>query len=264
MGRRVLVVDDDRGIRESFQVALDGYCEVLVSSTSAEALAILKAQPIDLVVLDYCLPDRPGSNVLQMIKREWSAVPVIVITAYGSESLCAELFRLGARAYFSKPYDVDAVLGTIRTLLAVPKRRRRQNVLRALPPIGSSGRAREIHPGIQTALLWIQANYAEPMALPDVARLAGMSPFHFCRQFKALVGHGFHQHVIALRLEKAKELLRASTDRVAEVAFAVGFSDLSSFYKAFHRATGRSPSAWRRAARSTGPSNLIEQNRKKT
>ena len=248
MRGRVLVVDDDPGIRESFELALQDHCDVVTASSLAEANAVLKGRAIDLVVLDYCLRDGPGSDVLQTIKRDWPSLPVIVITAYGSETLCAELFRLGARDYFPKPYNVDAVVAAVKELLALPKDGTRQNVLRDLRSPGIALHARPLHSGIQRALLWMQANYDERLSLRQVANAAGLSPFHFCRTFKATVHCGFRQYLTRLRIDKAKERLRQSQESVTEVAFAVGFSDLSCFYKAFHRATGQSPAAWRRSA----------------
>jgi len=249
MRQRILVVDDDAGIRESFVLAFQNHCEVLTAPSAVEAMTILNGHALDLVVLDYCLPDGPGSDVLQRIKRDWPSLPVIVITAYGSETLCAQLFRLGAREYFSKPYSLDAVVGAVKDLLAVPKAGTRRDALRARPVAECVQASRPFHPGIQRALLWIEAHYADPISLPQIAREAAMSPFHFCRTFKTVVGRGFHHHLTRLRVEKAKEMFRESQRDVIEVAFVVGFSNLSCFYTAFRRVTGQSPCAWRRSAR---------------
>lgn len=246
MARQVLVIDDDPGIRESLELVLQDDCGVLTASSAVEGLTILREHALDLVVLDYCLPDGPGSHVLQAIKRHWSSLPVIVITGYGSESLCVQLFRLGARDYFSKPYDVGALVATVRRLLSLPKGGSRENILFPRASAEERGISGHLHPGIERALVWLQTNYAEPVSLALGAKVAAMSPFHFCRAFKLAVGAGFHRYLTHLRVERAKELLRQSRARVADVAFEAGFSDLSSFYKAFHRATGRSPGAWRR------------------
>jgi len=249
MASQVLVVDDDPGIRESFELGLQDHCKVLTASSAVEAITTLKGHAVDLVVLDYCLPDGPGSDVLQRIKQDWPSLPVIVITAYGSETLCAQLFRLGAREYFSKPYNLSVVVGTVKDLLAVPKDGTRRNALRAPPFAECVPASRPVHPGIQRALLWIEAHYADPISLRRVANEAAMSPFHFSRTFKAVVGVGFRDYLTRLRVEKAKEILRASDGDVTDVALMVGFSNLSCFYTAFRRTTGQSPCAWRHSAR---------------
>lgn len=254
--QRILVIDDDPGIRESFECALRDHCEVLTAASATEALTLLRERAPDLVVLDYCLPDGPGSHILQTIKREWPAVPVMVITAYGSETLCAQLFGLGARAYFPKPYDFDVLLGTVKRLLALPKDGSRQNALATAPSAEVPRACRDLHPGIQRALGWIQTHYTEPVSLEQAAKEAAISPFHFCRTFKIVVGMGLREYLTRLRVEKAKEILRASDREATEVAFMVGFSNLSCFYTAFRRITGESPCAWRRSARETPPRNF--------
>lgn len=245
MEEQLLVIDDDAGIRESLSLAFAGLCRVLTASTIAEGLALLHQNPIDLVVLDYCLPDGPGTRAIRLVKTHWPSIPVIVITGYGSESLCAEFLRLGARAYFPKPYDLGSLMLTVKRLLEIPKTGTRENVLAALPT-RQPDKNFDLPAGIERALLFIRANYTEPITLDQVAREAAMSLFHFCRTFKAALGVGVYHYVLQLRVEKAKQLLRDPQLTVAEVAFEAGFTDLSSFYRVFRLMTGQRPGEWRR------------------
>jgi len=79
----------------------------------------------------------------------------------------------------------------------------------------------------------------------DVARDAGISPFHFIRQFEAMFGATPHQFRTQARLERARELLLAGQS-VTEVCFAIGFSSLGGFSDLFSRTVGTAPSAYRR------------------
>jgi AraC-like DNA-binding protein len=79
----------------------------------------------------------------------------------------------------------------------------------------------------------------------DVARDAGISPFHFIRQFDAVFGATPHQFRTQARLERARALL-ATGQSVTEVCFAVGFSSVGSFSDLFSRSVGTPPSAYRR------------------
>ncbi len=247
MPKHVLVVDDDLGIRETLGVALSVNCEVLTAGSMGDGLSILRASSIDLVVLDYCLPDGPGADALRLIKRSWPSLPVIVITGYGSESVCAHLFRLGARDYFSKPYDLNALVRTVRELLACPKKRLRRNVLAPLPSATRREGVPMAHPGIQRALSWTHVHYTEPISMENAAKEASLSRCHFCRLFKGAVGMGYRDYLTRYRVEKAKELLRYHQLNATEVAYAAGFADYSSFYEAFRRATGQGPRTWRQA-----------------
>ena len=88
-----------------------------------------------------------------------------------------------------------------------------------------------------------------PLSIRAVAREAGMSPFHFIRQFEALFGLTPHQYRIQSRLEHAKRLLAVSKYSVTEVCMEVGMSSLGSFSDLFARRVGATPSAYQHRAR---------------
>jgi AraC family transcriptional regulator len=96
------------------------------------------------------------------------------------------------------------------------------------------------------AALWIDERSAEPIALDDMAREAGWSPFHFLRVFGAVLDVTPHQYLVRCRVRKAAALLVQDPKRaVTDVALDVGFADLSNFVRSFRRATGLAPRAWR-------------------
>jgi AraC-like DNA-binding protein len=84
-----------------------------------------------------------------------------------------------------------------------------------------------------------------PLSIRDVARRAGVSPFHFIRQFQALFGETPHQFRIRARLNRAKQLLATSDYSVTDVCMEVGFSSLGSFSDLFARRIGAPPSTCR-------------------
>jgi transcriptional regulator GlxA family with amidase domain len=91
------------------------------------------------------------------------------------------------------------------------------------------------------------ARYAEPLAVADMARAAGLSQGHFSREFKRAFGESPHQYLLTRRLERAATLLRVTDWPVAEICFAVGAGSLGSFTASFGRVFGRSPTAYRRS-----------------
>ena len=95
--------------------------------------------------------------------------------------------------------------------------------------------------------------YDRPLSIRDVARRAGVSPFHFIRQFQALFGETPHQFRIRARLNRAKQLLATSDYSVTDVCMEVGFSSLGSFSDLFARRIGAPPSSYRRTIRSLMP-----------
>jgi AraC-like DNA-binding protein len=99
-----------------------------------------------------------------------------------------------------------------------------------------SGRRRAVE-----AALWLEASLAEPVGLEDVARQAGLSPFHFLRVFRDAIGVTPHQYLVRLRLREAARLLAEGSMPVTQVALEVGFQDLSNFVRTFKRAAGVPP-----------------------
>jgi AraC family transcriptional regulator len=99
------------------------------------------------------------------------------------------------------------------------------------------------------AARWIDANAHEPIDLESLAGLFGLSPFHFLRIFARVLGVTPHQYLVRSRLRRAARLLACDARPITEVAFDVGFGDLSNFVRTFHRAAAVSPRDFRRAAK---------------
>ncbi|MFF3455011.1 helix-turn-helix domain-containing protein [Streptomyces sp. NPDC002730] len=108
-------------------------------------------------------------------------------------------------------------------------------------------------PAVAAAMAHIEAHLAEPLTVPDIAQVAGVSHNHLTRLFRAETGSTVIAHIRRRRLERARHLLRASTLAIPAVAAAVGIPDLQAFNKACHRELGGSPRAVRAAAPSPRP-----------
>lgn len=91
----------------------------------------------------------------------------------------------------------------------------------------------------------VDARYAEPLDVDDLARAAGLSRAHFSRQFRTAFGETPHAYLLTRRLERAAALLRATDRSVIEVCFAVGLRSVGSFTTSFTRAYGLTPTAYR-------------------
>jgi len=113
----VLVVDDEPQILRVMRASLPirGY-EVLTASTAEEALNQLSKQVPDLVILDLAMPEMSGLEVCRRV-REFSSVPIIVLSAKGSESDKVAALDLGADDYVTKPFGMDELLARVRAVL---------------------------------------------------------------------------------------------------------------------------------------------------
>jgi AraC-like DNA-binding protein len=99
------------------------------------------------------------------------------------------------------------------------------------------------------AALWIDAHAREPIDLEDAAGEVGLSPFHFLRLFRRVLGVTPHQYLVRSRLRRAAQLLADDGHSITEIAYEVGFADLSNFVRSFHSAAGVSPRRFRKAAK---------------
>jgi AraC family transcriptional regulator len=94
---------------------------------------------------------------------------------------------------------------------------------------------------------YIEEHLAEQISLTTLARLAGLSRYHFCRAFRQSFGTPPHRYHGGRRIARARTLLAESASMVTEIGLAVGFCETSSFSAAFRKATGQTPTAYRRS-----------------
>jgi AraC family transcriptional regulator len=99
----------------------------------------------------------------------------------------------------------------------------------------------------RTVTSYIEEHVAERIPLATLAQLVRLSPYYFCRAFKQSFGLPPHRYHGERRIELAKTLLAKPASSVTEVGLAVGFSETSSFTAAFRKATGMTPTSYRRS-----------------
>ena len=106
----VLVVDDEEGVRASVRAILEETCDVLEAANGAQALEVMKAHEVDLVMLDQRMPGEAGIDVLPRIKAADPSTIVVIATAVRELRTAVEALKRGAYDYLTKPFDVDDIL----------------------------------------------------------------------------------------------------------------------------------------------------------
>ena len=119
LGRRgnVLVVDDEDGVRDSIRAILEENCNILEAEHGEQALDIVQAQDVDVVMLDQCMPGDAGIAVLPKIHAVDPTIVVVLATAVRDVRTAVEAMRLGAYDYLVKPFDVDDILMLVQRAL---------------------------------------------------------------------------------------------------------------------------------------------------
>ena len=113
----ILIVDDEPQIRKFLRISLTAQTyRVIEAATGAEGLAKTALERPDLVVLDLGLPDEDGQTILKEI-REWSSVPVLILSVRADEQEKVRALDAGANDYVTKPFGIQEFLARVRVLL---------------------------------------------------------------------------------------------------------------------------------------------------
>ncbi len=130
----ILIVDDERGPRESLRMILAPTYNVTQAENGARALEILRQDHVDLVTLDLNMPGMKGEDVMRTIRSEFPKVQVIVITGCGTVESAADGIRVGISDYLQKPFDVVQVTASVTR--ALKRQRARLRLVDFLSELG--------------------------------------------------------------------------------------------------------------------------------
>jgi two-component system nitrogen regulation response regulator NtrX len=150
MAATILLVDDEPQILQALKGLLqDEDFEVLTAPEGETALRLAREELPDLVMLDIALPGRDGLEILKDLKDQHPALPVIMISAYGSVENAVKATRLGAYDFIEKPPHADKILLSVRNALEMARlsdenRRLRQQAIPAREIIGTSAAIQEV------------------------------------------------------------------------------------------------------------------------
>ncbi len=118
MSHKILIVDDELGVRESLKLILGDHYNLILTEDGAQALDCLKnAADIGLVLMDIKMPKMNGLEVLAQMKKEYPKLNVIMITGYKSVETATEAVKLGACGYIVKPFKSDEIMKKVRSVL---------------------------------------------------------------------------------------------------------------------------------------------------
>lgn len=118
---RILMIDDHALVREGMARVIESLqpdAVIRPAGSFAEGMAIVEREPLDLVLLDLLLPDRPGLEALRALRASHPELPVVVVSAAGDAPTVLQVLDLGARAFVSKSSDTAVLCGAISAVLA--------------------------------------------------------------------------------------------------------------------------------------------------
>ncbi len=115
---KILLVDDDESIRDSMSMFFEEEgCKLIGMANAEDAIQTLIHEPYDIIISDYKLPGMDGLDFFRLVSKTRPDAIKILITAYGSEDLFREAYRLGVQDLILKPLTVDAIEKSLGVLL---------------------------------------------------------------------------------------------------------------------------------------------------
>ena len=230
--------------------SLPGCYEVLHINRADSVPAAIRRTVPNFLCFEYDHPVAEQLDLLRDTRLEWPSLPVLMITVSHSEDLAVFALRMRVWDYLVMPVSGEE-LGVRFDMLSRMSENPDGNAAgHSVARVGGDGGDCEVQgstrqKSIVPALGFVEENLPEKISLGDVARLCGMGRFQFSRAFKQVQGITFQEFLMQRRINRAIELLRHPKASVTDVAFAVGFNDLSYFARVFRRYTGVSPSLYR-------------------
>lgn len=112
--KKVLIVDDEEGVRESLKLILENHYDLIAAEDGEQAMEILKnAKDVGVVLLDIKMPRYSGLEILQQMRGQYPEIKIIMVTGYKSVETAQEAVRLGASGYLVKPFKSEEILSTV-------------------------------------------------------------------------------------------------------------------------------------------------------
>jgi signal transduction histidine kinase/DNA-binding response OmpR family regulator/ligand-binding sensor domain-containing protein len=239
----VLVVEDNVKIHHFLDNHLTDYNLKFVIS-GKEGIEMAKKIVPDLIVCDIMLPDFHGYHVVKELKQHMatSHIPVIMLTALVSEDNVIKALNIGADDYVTKPFTIDRLKARINNLLHLREKLREIYSLKTdIKPeeISANPVDQEFYKKLNEIIIENMENY--DFSVVNLAESMNMSRIQLYRKVNSITNKGPAEMIRKIRLQHSKELLKNSDLTVADVAVKVGYSESSSYIRAFVQEYGISP-----------------------
>lgn len=246
----ILVVEDNKDMRDYIRSILSEYYNVLEASQGEEGLQVLKANNVDFIISDLMMPVMDGMEFSRRVKNDFSVshIPFLMLTAKTSDEARLESYKMGADAFLLKPFDENLLLVRISNILENRKRFQQKFALsldvRELGVEEESGDKKFLDKAISV----VKENYGNSeFDVSDFIEAMGVSKNLLNKKMQSLTGQSAGQFIRNYRLNLARELLIRNREtharNVSEIAYEVGFNDPKYFTRCFTRHFNVTPSS---------------------
>jgi signal transduction histidine kinase/ligand-binding sensor domain-containing protein/DNA-binding response OmpR family regulator len=244
-GSRILIVEDNPDVTSYIYSFLDQQYRIMTAENGKEGLKKVLDKYPDLIISDVMMPEMDGFEFCQKVKHDEriSHIPVILLTAKADLESKIEGLEFGADDYVTKPFEARELLIRVKNL--IEQRRKLREKFTALVDLNPADiAASSMDEQLLNRLLAVFEDHMEEpdFSIEQLAREIGMSRSHLNRKIQALTNVSTSEFIRTLRLQRAARMLTHASGTISEIAYKVGFNNLSYFSKAFRKHFGKLPS----------------------
>ena len=255
----MLVVEDHADLNQFICSYFENNFVMQSAFDGDEALEKIDRLMPDIIITDLMMPKRDGKSLVEAIRGndEWAHIPIIVLSAKSQATSKIELYELGVDNFLAKPFDIEELEAVVNATLK--QRKQLRDIFRS-KHLNTETIAEKEHVQViqteQTEELVIEASTLledlkayisdhideSELSVNEIAKQMGMGRNRFQKEVKELSGLTPVEFVRSYRLNEARLMLKDKSRNVSEVAYAVGFSNLSYFTRSFKQEFGILPS----------------------
>jgi DNA-binding response OmpR family regulator len=239
--RIMLVVDDNQDVRKFISGNFSENFHVMEARNGEEGWNIAVKTIPDIILSDIIMPEVDGYELCHRLKNDerTSHIPVLLLTALHSKEHELKGITTGADDYITKPFDLSVLQAKVENMLSIRDSLREKYtgtmVLEPTNVVIASPDERFLHKAIEV----VENNIADAdLDIESFSLKVGVSRMQLYRKLQALTNMTVKEFIRHIRLKRAAQMLDQDKLNVSEVAYAVGFKDLSHFRKSFKQEFG--------------------------
>ncbi|WP_156102227.1 tetratricopeptide repeat protein [Muricauda sp. MAR_2010_75] len=243
----ILIVEDNDDVRFYIKQHLGKAYHIKDAISGNEGFKVAQKTIPDLIISDVMMPGMDGLSLCKKLKTDerTSHIPVILLTALASQASKVEGIETGADDYIIKPFDRKELVARVKNRID-QRRLLREKYSRqlTLEPKLLAVTSTDEH-FLERILRIVEQHLDDStFGVGDLARETGMSRTQLFRKMRALIDQSPQDFIRDFRLKRAAQLLKGRAGNVSEIAYQVGFNNLSYFTKRFKELFGNTPSEY--------------------
>jgi YesN/AraC family two-component response regulator len=244
---KILVVEDNHDLRQFIIESFDGVYQFIEAATGVEGYDKAIHEIPELIISDIMMPEMDGITMSGKIKKDIRTchIPILFLTAKATEKSKLSGLGTGAEDYLTKPFNKAELILKVRNIIAARDKIReklRLELLSEAPSVVVQSSDEQFL--VKVKEIVHQRLNDSQLGVDTLCVDIGMSRTQLYRKINALTGYSVNELIRKFRLKRAAQLLEQHWGGVSDIAYEVGFSNLSYFSKCFKEEFGVSPSEY--------------------